>query len=115
MVTIGGRAQHTLVRALRGPITNLHLGNERGDANALQQALGPRWATVTQTAEAALAAFPGALYAGVDILLTPGWRSAAVLEVNAFGDYHRGVLAGGLDTYATELNAHLGDAFAARP
>ncbi|CAM4289099.1 STM4014 family protein [Deinococcus marmoris] len=106
VVVIGGRAQHALVRASRGPITNLHLGNERGDIEALKAELGAeRWAEVGRTAEAALAAFPGALYGGVDLLLTPGWKRQAVLEVNAFGDYHRGVLVDGRDTYAAELLA----------
>ncbi|QFP77473.1 STM4014 family protein [Deinococcus sp. AJ005] len=106
VVVIGGRAQHALVRASRGPITNLHLGNERGDIEALKAGLGAeRWAEVGRTAEAALAAFPGALYGGVDLLLTPGWKRQAVLEVNAFGDYHRGVLVDGWDTYAAELLA----------
>ena len=106
VVVIGGRAGHTLVRSAHGPITNLHLGNQRGDAEALQTELGPRrWREVQGIAERALAVFPGALYAGVDVLLTPGFRRAAVLEVNAFGDYHRGVLLRGLDTYQTELQA----------
>lgn len=114
VVTIGGRAQHTLVRAANGPITNLHLGNERGDVEALRSVLGERWSLVTDTAQSALAAFEGALYAGVDVVLTPGWRRAAVLEVNAFGDYHRGVLVDGLDTYGAELKAHLGGLHASR-
>lgn len=109
VVTIGGQAQHTLVRSAHGPITNLHLGNERGDLKAFLEAIGEeRWVQVQHTAEQALAAFPGALYAGVDVLLTPGFRREAVLEVNAFGDYHRGVLVNGLDIYQAELSALLG-------
>ena len=111
VVVIGGRADHALVRLGRGPITNLHLGNERGDLGALKAELGAdRWADVTRAAQAALVAFPGALYGGVDVLLTPGWRHCAVLEVNAFGDYHRGVLAHGLDTYGAQLHALLNPA-----
>lgn len=117
VVVIGGRAEHALVRLGRGPITNLHLGNERGDVEAFKAAIGPeRWQAVQQTCASALSAFPGALYGGVDLMLTPGWRRLAVLEVNAFGDYHRGVLARGpdgqaRDTYAAELHALLhGDA-----
>ncbi len=108
VVVIGGRAEHALVRLGRGPITNLHLGNERGDLDALRTELGEaRWQDVQDSCIAALAAFPGALYGGVDLTLSPGWRRRAVLEVNAFGDYHRGVLANGLDTYAAELQALL--------
>lgn len=115
VVVIGNRAQHTLVRVANGPITNLHLGNDRGDLDAFLDALGPeRWAEVKHTAESALRAFDGALYAGVDVLLTPSFRRQMVLEVNAFGDYHRGVLVDGRDTYAAELAA-LHEAYAARP
>ncbi|MGY2894413.1 STM4014 family protein [Deinococcus sp. UYEF24] len=111
VVVIGGRAEHALVRLGKGPITNLHLGNERGDIGALQAELGGEgWQAIQQSCVSALAAFPGALYGGVDLMLTPGWRRQAVLEVNAFGDYHRGVLARGpdgteRDTYAAELHA----------
>jgi len=114
VVVVGGRAEQALVRLGRGPITNLHLGNARGDVGALEAEIGPeRWQAVRQTCASALAAFPGALYGGVDLMLTPGWRRLAVLEVNAFGDYHRGVLARGpdgreRDTYAAELHALLG-------
>ena len=107
VVVTGGRAEHALLRLGRGPITNLHLGNERGDVTALRTELGERWQTIQQTCTDALAAFPGALYGGVDLLLTPDFRRQAVLEVNAFGDYHRGVLARGRDTYAAELAALL--------
>ncbi|WP_407572575.1 STM4014 family protein [Deinococcus altitudinis] len=113
VVVIGGRAGHALVRLGRGPITNLHLGNERGDIDAFRAEIGAEhWRAVQRTCVSALAAFPGALYGGVDLMLTPGWRRLAVLEVNAFGDYHRGVLAPGpdgatRDTYAAELHALL--------
>lgn len=108
VVTIAGQAKHALVRLGRGPITNLHLGNERGDIKQLKQALGPCWNEIQQTCQATLETFSGALYGGVDVMLTPGWRKHAVLEVNAFGDYHRGVLVDGLDTYSTELLALVG-------
>ncbi|WP_188963137.1 STM4014 family protein [Deinococcus aquiradiocola] len=105
-VVIGGHANHALVRLGKGPITNLHLGNERGDVSALRRDAGEeRWAAVTDAATSALRAFPGALYGGVDVLLTPGYRTVKVLEVNAFGDYHRGVLHRGRDTYTAELAA----------
>ncbi len=104
VVTIGGRAQHTLVRVGKGPITNLHLGNERGELAAFLEALGPqRWQAIKDTCAQALAAFPNALYAGIDVLLTPSFKRHFILEMNAFGDYHRGILVDGLDTYGAEL------------
>ena len=103
-VVIGGRAAQVLVRSSRGPFTNLHLGNERGDWDEVRGWLGKRWDDVRDSAQRAAACFPGALYCGVDVLILPS-QDHAVLEVNAFGDYHRGVLVDGLDTYGTELRA----------
>lgn len=106
VVVIAGRARHVLVRLGRGPMTNLHLGNDRGDPEELRARLGEAgWANVLRVAEAALAPFPRSLYGGVDVLVPPNLRRAFVLEVNAFGDYHRGVLSEGEDTYAAELRA----------
>ncbi|ULH16177.1 STM4014 family protein [Deinococcus sp. KNUC1210] len=104
IVVIGGRAAQVLVRSSRGPFTNLHLGNERGDWDAVRGWLGERWPQVRDSAQQAAACFPKALYCGVDMLILPS-QEHAVLEVNAFGDYHRGVLVDGLDTYGTELRA----------
>ncbi len=105
VVVTGGEAKHVLVRASRGTITNLHLGNERGDWDAVRDHLGERWLTIKATCEAAMRVFPGSLYAGVDVLVQTDWARHAILEMNAFGDYHRNVLVNGLDTYATQLEA----------
>lgn len=104
VVVIGGQAAQVLVRSSRGPFTNLHLGNERGDWDAVRGWLGERWDAVRDSAQRAAACFPGALSCGVDVLILPN-RDHAVLEVNAFGDYHRGVLVDGLDTYGVQLRA----------
>lgn len=109
VVVIAGRACHVVVRLSRGPITNLHLLNARGDAEALAARAGPaRWQAALAACEAAAAAFPGSLYAGVDLLLAPGFRRHAVLEVNAFGDLLPGVAWRGMDTYEAEIRAVLG-------
>ncbi|WP_052351755.1 STM4014 family protein [Deinococcus pimensis] len=111
VVVIAGRARHVLVRLGRGSMTNLHLGGDRGDVAEVRDRLGEeRWTALLGSAEAALACFPGSLYAGVDVLVTPNWRRHVVCEVNAFGDYHRGVLHDGLDTYGAELAALTGGA-----
>ena len=41
----------------------------------------------------------------MDILIAPGHRRVAVLEVNAFGDLLPGLLVGGRDTYAEQVAA----------
>ncbi|GAA1438108.1 STM4014 family protein [Nocardiopsis tropica] len=106
VVVVAGRATHVVARTSSSPMTNLHLGNARGDIDALRASVGPRaWAEATATAEAAAACFPRTLHAGVDLMPSPGWRRFTVCEVNAFGDLLPGVLHEGRDTYAEQLHA----------
>jgi glutathione synthase/RimK-type ligase-like ATP-grasp enzyme len=109
VVVIAGRAEHVVVRMARGPMTNLHLGNRRGDPTALRGRMdvGP-WEAAMASCERAASAFPRSLHAGVDLLIAPGYRRHAVLEVNAFGDLLHGVVARGLDTHSAEVEALLG-------
>lgn len=106
VVAIGDRAEHAVVRLSRHPMTNLHLGNARGDLSLLKAELGARWDDIAATALRALAAFDGVLYGGVDIALTPGFGRLTTFEVNAFGDLLPGVVdARGRSTYEAELDA----------
>ena len=99
VVVIDGEPRHTVVRQGRSPITNLHLGNRRGDLTLLRERLGPdRWLEIEETCRRTAALFPTTLHAGIDLCLTPDWRRHAVLEVNAFGDLLPGVLSDGADT-----------------
>jgi hypothetical protein len=105
VVVIAGKAQQVLPRLGRGPITNLHLRNARGDLAAVADRLGADAIDlVRDVAERAAACWPASLYMGVDVLLTPSGR-VFVAEVNGFGDWHEGVTIGGKDTYALELEA----------
>ena len=108
VVVIAGRAEHVVVRMARGPMTNLHLGNSRGDPTALREKMKDgAWEAAMASCERAASAFPRSLLAGVDLLIAPGYRRHAVLEVNAFGDLLHGVLARGLDTHSAEVEALL--------
>jgi len=95
VLVIAGEARHWVVRQSRHPMTNLHLGNKRGDETALRELLGLEKLTAAfELAEAAASCFPECLYAGVDILLDAR-HQAFVGEINAFGDLlprlmHRG-------------------------
>ncbi|MDE3720684.1 STM4014 family protein [Nocardiopsis sp. N85] len=105
VVVTAGKARHVVVRSSDSPMTNLHLGNARGDLEALRAKVGPdRWDEAMAVAEAAAGCF-ATLHAGVDLMATPGWRSFAICEVNAFGDLIPGVLHEGRDTYAEQLHA----------
>lgn len=106
VVVINGFAQHVLVRASSGTVTNLHLGNERGNWDGVREKLGDVWLEVKATCEQCMTLFPNSLYAGVDALIQTDWQRHAILEMNAFGDYHRNVFVNGLDTYQTQLEAY---------
>ncbi|MGN9810162.1 STM4014 family protein [Micromonospora sp. BQ11] len=109
VVVVAGRPTHAVVRAARGPLTNLHLGNARGDLAALRSAAGPAaWSAAMETCERVAACFPGSLQVGVDLMFLVGWRRHAVAEVNAFGDLLPGVLVAGRDTYAEQVHALTG-------
>ena len=104
VVVIGGKTEQFVVRQSQTPLTNLHLGNRRGDAELLLNRLGDsRCQDVKRTCEETMALFPDSLYAGVDVLLGPELNQPTVLEVNAFGDLLPGVVASGRDTYFSEI------------
>jgi glutathione synthase/RimK-type ligase-like ATP-grasp enzyme len=106
VVVIGGVATHVVVRTSYSPLTNLHLGNARGDITAVQTGLGSeRWAAAMRVAEQAARAFPGCLYVAVDLMIGLDGNHFCVAEANAFGDLLPNVLWQGRTTYAAELNA----------
>lgn len=109
VVTYAGQARHTVVRTSRAPMTNLHLGNRRGDLAQLRRAAGPRWRKVTELCELAASQFPQAQYIGWDVLVTPGFRRAYILEGNAFGDLLPGITYRGRSTHAASIQASLRD------
>lgn len=106
IVVIAGRAAHLVVRTSRSPLTNLHLGNARGDPAAVRQRLGEAvWHAALRTAEHAAACFPACHYLGVDLMVGTNRRSFRVAEINAFGDLLPGILDHGMDTYEAQLQA----------
>ncbi|NER33826.1 MAG: hypothetical protein F6J93_07180 [Oscillatoria sp. SIO1A7] len=108
VVAIAGQARHIVVRLGNSPMTNLHLGSDRGDLEEfLAQVGGQNWDKMKQTCEAAAALFPNSLYCGIDLLVYPDFRQHAILEINAFGDLLPGITWNGMDTYASEVQAIL--------
>lgn len=83
VLTLAQQACHRVARLAPHPLTNLHLGNQRGVVedclNADDQAL------LATTATRAAACFPDSLMAGIDIIVNRG--RAHVLEMNACGDW----------------------------
>ncbi|GAB3142462.1 STM4014 family protein [Micromonospora sonneratiae] len=107
VLVVAGEPGHVVVRAGRGPLTNLHLGNARGDLAAVRARLGESgYAAVLRTCVQAASCFPGSLHAGVDLLVGTDWKRHKVAEVNAFGDLLPNLTdSAGRDTYTAELVA----------
>ncbi|MBL7254990.1 STM4014 family protein [Paractinoplanes lichenicola] len=103
VVVIAGEPSHIVARTSRTPLTNLHLGNARGEVAAVRAAAGSTaWEEAMHTCVEVARCFPRSLHVGVDLMFRSGWRSHAVAEVNAFGD-----LLNGQDTYDSEVAALL--------
>ena len=107
VVVIGGEARHAVVRQSKSPMTNLHLGNSRGNLDQVKTKLGSHWDEVMATCEKVMTLFPRSLYAGVDVAIGAEFDSHVVLEVNAFGDLIPNVEHKGNDTYESEIRTHL--------
>lgn len=106
VLVTAGNPGHVVVRTGRSPMTNLHLGNARGDLARVRATAGPRlWEQALRTCEQVARCFPRSLHVGVDLMIHSRWGGHAVAEVNAFGDLLPGVLADGRDTYDAQLAA----------
>ncbi|OPC77976.1 hypothetical protein B4N89_37750 [Embleya scabrispora] len=106
VLVVAGRATHVVARSSRSPMTNLHLGNARGDVAAVRGAVGEdAWARAMATCVRAAGCFPRTLHVGVDLLFAVDRRRHAVGEVNAFGDLLPGVLHQGRDTWGEQVHA----------
>lgn len=105
MVVVGGHCQQVVVRQSQSPLTNLHLGNQRGSLDALKEKLGAaNWQAVQQLAERASTALPPHQYACLDVLIRADFKRSYILEANAFGDLLPRVLHQGKNTYAAVLH-----------
>lgn len=114
VVTIGGRAAHAVVRTSTSPMTNLHLGGQRGDLAAFQALVGEkRWLRILDIAESAAACFPGVHCLGIDV--QPGADGLdRVGEVNAYGDLLPNLMGlpgtpgEGVGTYRAQVRSLIG-------
>ncbi len=103
VMAIGGCPAQSVVRKSKTPLTNLHLGNARGNLQELgwdQTRIERLEACVTATA----AAFPDTHHMGIDLLLPRSSQQPRVIEVNAFGDLLPDILYQGQDTYGLEID-----------
>lgn len=108
VVTIAGEPRHMVMRTSSSPLTNLHLGNRRGNLELLRAKMtNAAWEAMLQTCRQAAAVFPHTFCLGLDVLIHPNFRSCTVIEANAFGDLLPGVTDRGEDTYTAQITAWL--------
>ena len=112
ILVIAGQPRHCVVRTSRSPVTNLHLGNRRGDLTAFLDKVAPTvWRSTMETCALTARLFPGSIQIGLDILFTPGFQEHFLLETNAFGDLLPDVMHNGQDCYQSQIVATLAGDF----
>ena len=90
VVCVHGKAVCTMFRASANPITNLHLGGQRGEFESCRASIPNRaWLDAMDDCINAAACFDSSVV-GVDLAFEEGFRQHYILEVNAFGDFFPG-------------------------
>ena len=106
VVTVAGKPTHFVLRCARSPFTNLHLGGIRRDPRVLRERMPQgAWQAMLSTCRRVGRAFAQSAYLGLDVAITGDLRRHVVLEVNAFGDWIKGVFAAGQTPHDAELEA----------
>ncbi len=91
VVVIHGQVAHVVFRLSGLPMTNLHLGGQRGAPERCRAAIPARaWLDGLDHCVEAARQFDAAMV-GVDLLFESGYLRDYVLEVNAFGDFFPGL------------------------
>jgi glutathione synthase/RimK-type ligase-like ATP-grasp enzyme len=106
VVTIAGQPTHWVLRSAATPFTNLHLGGQRHDAGPLRARMPEAsWLALEATCRRVARVFSRSLYLGIDVAVHRDLRRHSVLEVNAFGDFVKGVFPDGQTPHDRELEA----------
>ena len=107
VLCVEGEPAFGVARTSTHPITNLHLGGQRGDIGAFRAQVGPQaWARTLSLARRVAAAYaeerPGE-HLGLDLAIDRSGQPF-VLEANAFGDLLPGAAADGVSVYAWQAD-----------
>jgi hypothetical protein len=103
VLTIDGEPAFVVMRTSPHPITNLHLGGQRGDVEALRAAVPPEAWEAAMASCRTVQRESGAFHVGVDLMFEPGLRAHRVIEGNAFGDLLPNLARDGLDVYGWQI------------
>jgi hypothetical protein len=103
VLTIDGVAAFVVMRMSPHPITNLHLGGQRGDVGELRARVAPAaWEAAMATC-VRVQRESGAFHVGVDLMFEPDLTAHRVIEGNAFGDLLPNLERDGLDVYGWQI------------
>mgnify|MGYP002082960136 CR=1 FL=1 len=107
MLTIEGEVAFTVVRKSRHPVTNLHLGGQRGTIEELERIVSPSVLDDAHRSCARVFAEHRCLHIGIDVMFTKtGEREGhRIIEANAFGDLLPNLERDGLSVYEWEIRA----------
>lgn len=103
VLTIDGEPAFVVVRGATHPITNLNLGGQRGDPDALRAAVPPAAWEAAMASCRTVQQTSGAFHVGVDLMFEPGLAAHRVIEGNAFGDLLPNLVRDGLDVYGWQI------------
>jgi glutathione synthase/RimK-type ligase-like ATP-grasp enzyme len=108
VLVIDGEPAFVVVRCAPHPITNLHLGGQRGDLAAVRARVSPESWHRAMASCVALQRSTGAFHVGVDLMFEPDFEHHRVIEGNAFGDLLPNLERDGLDVYGWQIRRLLG-------
>ncbi len=106
ILAVNGEGAQKIGRLSSSPMTNLHLGNERGDPSDLGISEST-WHSIEKSVTDTMKLFPRSLYAGLDVIVPKESERAIILEVNAFGDLLPKILFEGNESYGTQIDAQV--------
>jgi hypothetical protein len=108
VLTIDGEPAFIVVRTSPHPITNLHLGGQRGSIDELREHVPEAAWQAAMASCVAVQRQSGAFHVGVDLMFEPGFTAHRVIEGNAFGDLLPNLERDGLDVYGWQIRRLLG-------
>lgn len=108
VLMIAGKVRHIVARTSRSPLTNLHLGNARGNLQLIQGSIPDEtWIGAMADCRRTAANFANCHYLAIDLMIGSDLESWAIAEVNAFGDLLPNLHSEGEDTYEAEIRSWL--------
>lgn len=104
VLVIAGEPCFFVLRKSKTPITNLHLLNQRDVVDALKQRMSDTvWQALLDTCREVGRLFPMVYQIGIDIAVHSNFQKHSILEINAFGDFLKGITHQGLTPYQWQI------------